>query len=114
MRHSWPVRLQALLLALLLLGGGGRLPVVDGIVFHQQPGSVSQGAALLAADAVAPHAAADHLASGVPASGPAPRPSAAAHPVPLSGGEVQRVPSDAPPTRRPDPLARPRAPPLRA
>ena len=66
MARSWPVRLQAFLLALLMLGGGGRLPVVDAVAFHRQPGSIPSGAALLAEDAVAPHGAADHLAAGFP------------------------------------------------
>jgi hypothetical protein len=114
MPRSWPVRLQALVLALLMLGGGGRLPVLDGIVFHHQPGSIPSGAALLAEDAVAPHGAADHLAAGFPASGLAPEPEGPVHDAPAAEASEPFAAHDAVRVHEPDPLTRPRAPPLRA
>jgi hypothetical protein len=114
MSRSWPVRLQALLLALLMLGGGGRLPVLDGLVFHQQPGSIPTGAALLAHDAVPQHGAADHLAAGFPASSVAPQPEGPVHDAPAAGAGETLAPTGAPRAYLPDPLTRPRAPPVRA
>ena len=114
MARSWPVRLQAFLLALLMLGGGGRLPVVDAVAFHRQPGSIPSGAALLAEDAVAPHGAADHLAAGFPSSGLVPAAEGPVHATPAADSGEALAPDDAPRTRRPDPLTRPRAPPVRA
>jgi hypothetical protein len=113
MSRSWPVRLQALVLALLMLGGGGRLPVVDGIVFHGRTDPIPSGAALLAQDAVASHGAADHLAAGFPASGLAPHAEGAVHDAPPATAGETIAPADAPLAHRPDPLARPRAPPAR-
>ena len=114
MSRSWPVRLQALVLVLLMLGGGGRLPVVDGIVFHGQPGSIPSGTALLAQDAVATHGAADHLGAGFPASGPAPQAEGAVHAAPPAAAGDTIAPPEVPLAHRPDPLTRPRAPPARA
>lgn len=114
MSRPWPVRLQAIVLALLMLGGGGRLPVVDGIVFHHQPGSIPSGAAFLAGDAVAQHGAADHLAAGFPSSGLAPQAEGAVHATPTEGAGETAAPDDTPRAHRPDPLSRPRAPPVRA
>src|SRR5690606_1788270 len=114
MSRSWPVRLQALVLALLMLAGGRRMPVVDGLVFHHQPGSIPSGAAVLAEDAVAPHGAADHLVAGFPASGPAPQSEGPVHDAPAAEAADPLGTHEAPRAHLPDPLTRPRAPPGRA
>jgi hypothetical protein len=111
MPRTWWIRFQALLLALLVLGGGGRLPVLDGIVFHAQPGSIPSGTSLVAGDAVAPHGAADHLVSGVPATGPLPQAEGGVRALPGVDDADGFPRAAAPRTHRPDPIAQPRAPP---
>lgn len=113
MRTRWPVRLQALVLALLMLGGGGRLPLVDGLLFHRQGGSIPTGSTVLPQDVAAPHGAADHLDTGFPASTPGSGPAGAVHPIPPATDAKVGIAPAARRTHRPDPVARPRAPPIR-
>ena len=112
MRNSWLARVNTLILALLLAGGGSGLPLADAL-FHHLQGATESGDRI--ADGEAPSSHGERCSLGTPlpamasAGSVAPFPSCAAvpfaRPAPLSG--------DPQPSTVLPAAARPRAPPLR-
>lgn len=112
MRKTWLVRVNTLILALLLAGGGSGLPVADALFHHLQDGT-PRGTSLTDGEAPASHG--ERCTLGIPlpamatAGAVAELPSSAALPLVLlasctSGAELSTIVAAA---------ARPRAPPLR-
>ncbi len=112
MRKTWLARVNTLILALLVAGGGSGLPVVDALFHHLQDGA-PRGTRLTDGEAPASHG--ERCSLGIPL------------PAMASAGTVAELPSfaalprapRAACTSAPDPstvvpaAARPRAPPLR-
>ncbi len=112
MRNSWLTRVNTLVLALLLAGGGSGLPVADAL-FHHLQGTADSRSRL--ADGEAPGSHGERCSLGIPL------------PAMASAGAVAQAPACTAPqlaqvaigrsATRPStfvpPSARPRAPPLR-
>jgi hypothetical protein len=112
MRKTWLVRVNTLILALLVAGGGSGLPVADALFHHLQDGT-PRGTHLTDGEAPASHA--ERCSLGVPlpamatAGAVAELPCTAALPfAPLASSTSDSDPSTVVPA-----AARPRAPPLR-
>lgn len=66
MRHSWHTRLASLLLTVLMLGGGGSLPLLDAALGHGSAGAGAPTIHWCSTDGPGTHAEADHCTLGVP------------------------------------------------
>ena len=112
MIRTWSSRLGALALAMLLLGGGSGLPVLDALLHHWRIGQTGAQVQLLDPDGSATHAERCTLGTALPALAAAPGTSE------LAVGMY--LPENRPTARPADRLvphfhpgnARPRAPPL--
>jgi hypothetical protein len=109
MHKAWLTRLNTLVLALLMAGGGSGLPVVDAVFHHLQAAPVGSRIS----DGEAPAAHGERCALGVPLPAMAVAGSVAAGPpalaVSFSAADCHRL--DAPRLAAVPGITRPRAPP---